>query len=503
MNRTKKFFYNSTSSLILQLATMVVGFIIPGLMLRYYGSEINGLVSSINQFISYFALVEAGLASAAVYALYKPLADQDAKAISGVVSAGKKFYLQSGWIFLALVCGLAVFYPLFVKTTELSPVRIGLLVLVLGCSTALNFFVLAKYRVLLMADQRNYILNVLSIIALVVNTVIVVVLTMAGADIVLLRLVALLSVFIAPVFLSVYVKRKYAYVDYSAAPDTKSINKRWDALTLQLLGSAHTSAPVLIATFMTSLSEVSVYSIYNMVVMGIQQLMGVFSTGVSASFGELLAKKEYSTFKKVYSEYEYLSYVLLAIGLSCTLVLILPFVNIYTANITDANYNRPLIGALFVINALFYGIKNPQGTLVTSAGLFKETKYQSLTQTLIAVIGGLILAKPFGLVGILIARLLSNIYRDIDLLIYIPKKIGHISMKKSFLRAGLLLIETVLIYLPFHFFKLSPGNYLEWLQSAIIVFVYSVLVVALFGLLFDRKDFKGLLNRAGNLLKRR
>ena len=66
MNRTKKFLYNSISTAFYQMVVMIAGFITPRFMLINYGSEINGLVSSINQFITYFNLVEAGLGSAAV-----------------------------------------------------------------------------------------------------------------------------------------------------------------------------------------------------------------------------------------------------------------------------------------------------------------------------------------------------------------------------------------------------------------------------------------------------
>jgi len=504
MNRTKRFFYNSTTSMILQIVTMIVGFIVPGVMLRAYGSSVNGLVTSINQFISYFALVEAGLAAASVYALYKPLAKKDHEEISSVVSASKKFYIQSGLIFSALVLGLSIIYPLVVKSEDLSYIQVALLVAIIGCSTALNFFALAKYRALLTADQRNYVLNILSTIQIIVNTSIIVVLTRRNVDIVLLRAIALFSVIIPPTVLYFYVKKKYPKVNYSAKPNLKAINKRWDALVLQLLGSAHTAVPILIATFFTSLEEVSVYGIFNMVVIGIQHLMSVFSTGVSSSFGELLAKKEYKTFEKAYSQYEYLSYFLLSIGLSCTMVLIMPFVGVYTAGLEDAViYNRPLLGFLFVLNAICFGVKNPQGTLISSAGLFKETKWQSLIQTLIAAVGGIALAIPFGLEGILVARILSNVYRDIDLLIYMPKKLGYINMKKSFLRVLAMFIEIAIVCVPFIFIKLNPTSFSSWILMALIVFGGSVLFNCLCGLIFDRKDFLGLVNRGKSLLKRK
>lgn len=57
MSRTQTFLHNVAASAGLQVLNMVSGIIVPRLMLVYYGSEINGLVSSIVQFISYFILM--------------------------------------------------------------------------------------------------------------------------------------------------------------------------------------------------------------------------------------------------------------------------------------------------------------------------------------------------------------------------------------------------------------------------------------------------------------
>ena len=59
-SRTKKFMHNSLTTAFYQVIIMVAGFITPRVMLTCYGSEINGLVSSIQQFINFFTLVEAG-----------------------------------------------------------------------------------------------------------------------------------------------------------------------------------------------------------------------------------------------------------------------------------------------------------------------------------------------------------------------------------------------------------------------------------------------------------
>jgi O-antigen/teichoic acid export membrane protein len=204
VSRTKRFVYNSLTAAFLQVFTVLAGFIVPRIILAFYGSEINGLVTSIAQFISLFNLVEAGLAGAAVYALYKPLADDDHKSINAVLSATNRFYILSGYIFVALTLGLALIYPAFVKTAELSPFSVGALVLILGVSGALEFFTMAKYRALLTADQKLYMISLASIVAIVLNTVIIVLLAYSGASIVILRLVALFSVFARSLILYVY-----------------------------------------------------------------------------------------------------------------------------------------------------------------------------------------------------------------------------------------------------------------------------------------------------------
>jgi len=87
--------YNTISSIVLQFVVMLTGLILPKLYIVTYGSEVNGLVTSITQFISYFTIVEAGLASAGINALYKPLAEQDNGKVSSVLAAIRKFYFQS------------------------------------------------------------------------------------------------------------------------------------------------------------------------------------------------------------------------------------------------------------------------------------------------------------------------------------------------------------------------------------------------------------------------
>ena len=80
--RSKKALLNSAATLLLEFVSVICGFIVPRLIIGTYGSEVNALTSSITQFLSYIALVEAGVGGVVRAALYKPLAETELKNVA-------------------------------------------------------------------------------------------------------------------------------------------------------------------------------------------------------------------------------------------------------------------------------------------------------------------------------------------------------------------------------------------------------------------------------------
>jgi O-antigen/teichoic acid export membrane protein len=501
MTRTEKFMNNTIASAAYQAIVMLVGLITPRIMLVAYGSEINGLVSSVTQFVSYFAIVEAGLSGAAVYSLYKPLADNDHEGISSIVTATRNFYYKSGFVFVSLLVLLATVYPLFVKTEALAPGLISVLVFVLGFSKIIDFFLLAKYRALLTADQRSYIISISSIISTILNLVIVIVLATKGVNIVLLKTVAISGVIVRSCYLYFYTSKKYSYLDFKAKPNVSALSRRWNAFYLQLVQIAQRATPTILVTFFSTLKNVSIYSIFNMVITGLSGVLDIFMSGLSASFGDILSRKDTKLLHKAYRDFEFTYYGLITVIYSVALVMIMPFVRIYTADIVDTNYNQPIIGILFILNAYLYNIKTPQGMLVISAGHYKETQVQSTIQALCIFIPGIILVPRFGVTGILIALIISNIYRDIDLLFYIPRKVTKLPVKESFLRIARSVMSMAITVIPTSFiFKKEMQGYFEWILYATIVFIYSTVVWITVSFVSERKQLFSVVNRFKNML---
>lgn len=494
LTRTKKFIYSTITTALYQIVLFLSGFIVPKLMIQCYSSEINGLVSSITQFITYFNLVEAGLSSAAIYSLYKPIADNDYDEISSIVVATKKFYIKSGIAFVILVLILAILYPIFITTATLSTLKVSILVFILGFSSALEFFSLAKYRALLSADQKTYIISLSSIVYVILNTAIIYLLAKFKVDIVVLRGIALTAVMVRSIILMIYVKKNYPKINYNAKPKKNALSKRWYALYMQILGAIHTGAPIIILTCVVrNLILVSVFSVYNMVVTGLHGIMQIFSSGLSASFGDVIVRKQHETLKKTYQEFELAYLSCMTIVYTVAISTIMPFIKIYTSGITDANYYLPIVGFLIIINAFLYNLKSPQSMLLIAAGLYKESRVQTTIQGLIMIIFGIIGGIFYGIEGILIASIISNIYRDIDLLFFIPKNVTKLPIKNTLKRwIHMLLCFAIvsIISINIHIFNIT--NYFNWGIMAICVGIFSLLIVLLNAILFDKEALLGL-----------
>lgn len=217
----------------------------------------------------------------------------------------------------------------------------------------------------------------------------------------------------------------------------------------------------------------------------------------------MIARGEKEKLQKTYKEFEYTYYIIITIVYSVTAIMIMPFINIYTKGINDANYNQILLGMLFTINGLLFNLKTPQGMLVISAGLYKETRIQNLIQALIIVVGGVILAPSLGLAGILIASCLSNLYRDIDLAFFIPKHVTNLPPRKSIIRMIIVVLLSIILCIPFIIcINIESDGYLMWMIQALIITTYATIIIVVINYLIDKEQFKIVLERIKRLVKR-
>ena len=110
--RTKKTLLNTTMSLIEELVVVISAFILPKLILSRFGSEYNGITTSITQFLSCAILLRAGIGGATQAALYKPLAENNKDKINSIMKATDNFMKKIALISAISIIAFATIYPL-------------------------------------------------------------------------------------------------------------------------------------------------------------------------------------------------------------------------------------------------------------------------------------------------------------------------------------------------------------------------------------------------------
>ncbi len=503
--RSEQAFKNMVANLFLQVIVFASGIILPRFFLEAYGSNINGMITSVNQFLAYLGLAEAGVGTASVVALYTPLANNNTSEVNGVLSAARRFYNRSGMLFLGSVGVLTVVYP-FMISGQLDNMLVRSMILVLASSTLVDYFFLGKYRVLLTANQEGYVVALIQSAGTLVNMILSIALIYQGANVLWVKAVAT-GVYMLRLFLvRRYAKKRYPELDFHAEPCVSALNQRGAALLHQVVGIIVNNTDVVLLTVLLgrgSLLEVSVYGVYNLIVYAVNMLLTSFSNGLTAGFGEVISKGEIATLEKSYSTYEYMYMIVLFIVTVCMGVLILPFVSVYTTNMTDADYMRPIIAGLFTVIVLLQNIRIPGLTIICAAGHYKETQYQAMLEAVINVVVSLLCIRKFGMAGVLFGTLCSYVYRSIQVMIYNHRKLVKNSGDKSLSRVlRNLIIGVFLVFVGIYFVPQQMNSFTIWFLYALAVGIVSTVIIVAVNIGFEPKEFKELIRRVMGIIRR-
>ena len=143
---------------------LVLGIAIPRLVMVNYGSDTNGLISTIGQIFTYLALLEAGVSRASRNQLFKPLVEKNNDGVSRIISSSKKYYTKIAFFYFVIVVTLSALLP-FILKTEVRYWEIFFYILFEGLIGVVNFLICKKWVTLLNADGKAYVVETISFVS--------------------------------------------------------------------------------------------------------------------------------------------------------------------------------------------------------------------------------------------------------------------------------------------------------------------------------------------------
>ncbi len=500
MNRSKKAALNMSSQLILQFVTAICGFIVPKLILESFGSEINGLTTSIAQFLGIISLMESGFGAVAKSAFYKSLASNDNKGISGVFNATESFFHKVALVFVIYCVLLSFIFP-FIKNTGYGYFFVMSLVLIIGISSFVQYYFGMSYTVLLNADQNAYINAFLQILSVTLNALLVVLCLRLGASIHIVKLVSAIVLFIRQIVINIYCHHKYK-IDKSIPQDNKSVAQKWDNFGQSIALYVHTKTSYLFITFFLNFVQVSIFSVYSLITTSLSAVITGLSTGFVSGLGNIYANNEETNFRKVFSLYEFVNHFVSFTFFTVALITMIPFVKIYTANLDDsAMYIMPLFGTVLIIGELIYCFRLPYYYMITNAGHFKQITKSAYIEVGINIVLSLLLIYPLGLLGLAIGTAIAMVYRTIYIVRYCSTHITKESVHKSLIRAIVFSVTAIIAVLISHFINILPECFTQWFVYTSVTGILVFVLMGSVSIVFWREDFLTLYHKLKNLTK--
>ena len=465
--RKKRLAFNTISSLTNQIVAILCGFVLPRLILRAYGSDVNGLLSSITQFLSVISFLEMGVGAVVQSSLYKPLAEKDTDAISAIIVSANRFFHKIACIMLGYIAVLILFYPKMINM-EFDPLFIIGLILSMSISSFAQYYFGIVNQLLLNAAQKKYVVDIIQCGTLILNTIACSVLILMGQGILAVKLTTSIIFLLRPALLILYTHHHFN-INRQIKVVGEPIQQKWNGLAQHIAAVVLDGTDTIVLTALSTLSNVSIYAVYHLVVYGSKTLFLSLTGGIQSLLGDMLAKQETEKLNHTFGWVEWGIHSGVTFFFGCVGVLIMPFVQVYTRGITDTNYAVPLFAAIITIANATHCLRLPYNIIILAGGHYKQTQSCYIVAAILNITVSILTVKLWGLVGVAIGTLVAMGYQTLWLAYYDSKNIVFWPMKnvvRQLFVDIMCIIPAAMISMQFH---LQALNYGAWVALAIKV----------------------------------
>lgn len=482
-----KSFLNLITGVGYQVINTILGLILPHLFITEFGSETNGLLSSVAQLFIYLELLEGGVSVASTQALYRPLSQDNKGEISAIMAATRRYFYRTGAVYGGLVVLLAFAYP-FVVRSSLSRSTVFKVVALQGAGHVFSYLVQGSYVPLLKAEGRSYVQNMLYLGSSILRNAGKIIAIAMGCDVVVVQAIHLVITVLQVLCIATYARKKYKWLDRKVKPDYTAIAQKDSVLIQHVAWLVFNHTDIMILTLIVKdLALVSVYSIYSLVFSAIQNVMDSIVNALQHKLGRTALEGQHALLS-YFDRYESVQFALSFSLYTIAFLLVKPFINLYVGDVADADYLMPGLAGLFFSMKCLNMVRQANSKMIEAVGHFKRTQKIAFVEMVINLGVSIILTPAFGIYGVLCGTIVALIYSVFNYSRYVDGVILNVSAIRT-LKILLPCMCTALVVCCFGSrFIIMSQSYFELVMQACVV---AVLVCIPFGIvLFFEWSFK-------------
>ena len=272
-------------------------------------------------------------------------------------------------------------------------------------------------------------------------------------------------------------------MSYEAEP----IQQKWNGVAQHVSAVVLDGTDNIVLTVFSTLSNVSIYSVYHLVIYGVKNLFLSLTNGIHSLIGELWAKQEIDTLKNTFGRFEWILHTGTVFVFGCTGMLVIPFITVYTNGVTDVNYIQPLFAILITIAHAGHCLRLPYSVMILAAGHYKQTQSNYIVAAIINIVLPVVLVIAFGLAGVAIGTLVAMLFQTIWMARYVSKNLIKWPFRKFLKQLAVDVLSISVAVLASSWIAMETVNYLSWTVMAVkFAFIWLAVMIPI-NLVFYRQ----------------
>ena len=498
MNKSRLFntFRNVIWRFLVLFMTAVANLIIPRYVILIYGSEVNGLTSSIAHILMLVNLIQAGLGSSVTYLMYKPIGEEDRVALASIIASAKGIYKFISITVLALG-SVASFIFAYVVKTDLQRDFILIASLLTCIESAAGTYFTAIGNVFLGAKQDGYLVSRVSIISNLIGYALRILVLLVKPHFITLFFVNTVVCIVNIILLSKSFKKQYK--PFEPTIEEKQLIRRVPIKGISYAAANEAAHAIIngsltvIISMIAGLKASSVFAVYMIAVSALSTISNAIYSAVVPSYGSVAAENNMEKTNRIFEIYQFVLFTMNALMYMCAAYLLIPFVKVYTKGVSDADYMNVMLMILMVCYGLVNILRIPYNNTVYIRGLFKETYLQPVICAVISValmVGLTAVDYTYTLLGAIFFFLSNTLYQHFKL----PKLYKGFDNSRFWNHLAVIVCGVSLSIIAFFIHPIAPSNFLWWIIDACITGIISLVVLVFLLLLLDRKSLKLTIN---------
>ena len=485
------------------IVNTLLGFVCRIVFVRFLPDDYLGVSGFFSNILSMLTIAELGIGIAIVYALYKPIAENDTEKVASLMQFFGKAYRIIGVVTALLGLAVAPFLKYLVEMPDTITESIYFLYAVFLFNQVIAYFF--SYRgSFLLASQQNYIVTGLSYVATILQSILQMVFLALTRSYLSYLLIQTIGTVLYNVVVYIIAYKKYPYIAGKNAKPLDTATKRTlfrntrDLLLTRISGLFVNNTDNIIITYFQGLLTTGITSNYTLFISTLTTLFSQVFDGMTASIGNHNALEDNDKRYEMFRFINLSNFWLYSWG---TVGIIFVSSDLVRVCFGEEFVMSPAIPVALAINFYLVGMQSAVWTYMQTLGIFHYGRLISFVTAGIKIALSILLGADWGVFGIQISTALARIVTDVWYSPWALYKYGFRKKSAPFFGRYLLYLLVLCAECGVSYLLCAPIAIHPVVDLLLKFLICSIVPNLIFLLVFGRtREFAMFKKAAGNML---